>query len=210
MKRSETFQVELDNIPLINLRNEFNSYYALFQKVKFQAQFVGEIKPIETPYLTWFGMPEAFLTLLLQKAILGVEAYLPGAVFIEMGLAGKINQENVRTVKNPWLLGGRTVIGNYYHRLPSLFDEGASLKRCNNRLWDRNVKFYSEVRNPLFHGHQFSKSDLKAFVGLLEHIAVLYDWIDSWHSPENMIKGGNLLSRTRANSSSNKLSEPTP
>jgi hypothetical protein len=210
VKHSESFQVELDNIPLINLRNEFNSYYALFQKVKFQAQFVGEIKPIETPYMTWFGTPEAFLTLLLQKAILGIEAYLPGAVFVEMGLTGKLNQESVRPVKNPWLLGGRTVTENYYHRLPALLKDDASLKQCNNTLWDKNTKFYSEIRNPLFHGHQLSRSDLKGFLGLLEHVASLYDWIDGWHSPENIIKGGNVLSRTRTNSSSNKVSKPTP
>jgi len=194
LKHSETFRVELDNIPLINLRNEFNTYRVLFQKEKFQVQFVGEIRPIETPYMTWYGMPEAFLTLLLQNAILGIEAYIPGAVFIEMGLAGSLNRDNARPVKNPWLLGGRSVTENYYHRLPSLHRADISLKRCNNALWDKNTKFYSEIRNPLFHGHEFSRADLKGFSALIDHLASLYDWIDSWHSPENIMKGGGVLS----------------
>lgn len=202
MKHSPTFQVDLDNIPLINLRIEFNTYYALLKLDRFRAQFVGEIKPIETPYITWYGMSEGFFTMVLQKAILGVEAYLPGAVFVEMSIAGLLNSDNVKYIENPWLLGGRSVTENYYHRLPSMLRTAISLKLCSNRLWEKNIKFYTEIRNPLFHGHQLSHIDLDAFSGIYEHLATLYDWIDSWHTPENLIKGGNALLHKRQEGSS--------
>lgn len=198
MKRSETFQVEFECIPLINLRSEFNTYYTLLQTAEFQSQFIGKIKPIETPYMTWFGFPDSLLTLILQERILGIESYLPGAVLAEMGVSGILNHENVKSVQNPWILGGKSITENYYHRLPALYKEDASLKVSNNGLWDKNAKFYSEIRNRIFHGHELSRVDFEKYLILFEHLALLYDWIDSWHSPDNIVKGASSLSRTRS------------
>ncbi len=204
LKHSETFSVNLDNVPLINLRNEFNTYLSLLNEKEFRSQLEGTvIKPIKTPYLIWGGMRNDFYTFTLQRAILGVESYLPAAVFIEMGMHGSLNRDNAKFINNPWLLGGRSVVDNFYHKLPSMLGGEFSLKLYSNSLWEGNCKFYKEIRNPIFHGHQFSKVDLDSFTNLYEHIACLYDWIDSWHEPENIIEGGNTLSRAKRIKSSN-------
>jgi hypothetical protein len=73
---SSTFGLEIDKIPLINLRSEFNTYYHLFEDSNFTAQFRPPYKPIESPYMSWYGMPWEFLTLILQRAVTGIESYV--------------------------------------------------------------------------------------------------------------------------------------
>jgi len=134
-------------------------------------------------------MPDDFLTLILQRAILGIEAYLSGAVYVECGYRGTITQELGAKIHNPFRLKGRKTVDNFYDKLPGLFDATASLKVANQKLWARNVDFYKYVRNPLFHGKQISNSSVPGIREAFDHLAQLYEWIDTWHSPENIMRG---------------------
>lgn len=80
MNISTLFGLRLQNIPLINLRLEFNHHFKLLSDPTFREEFSSSVVPIQTKYLIWNGMPDAFLTLIAQRAILGVESYLPSAV----------------------------------------------------------------------------------------------------------------------------------
>lgn len=194
MKHSANFGVDLENIPLINLRAEYNEYYQLLRDESFCAQFADTIQSIETPYMIWLAMPDDFLSLLIQRAVSGIESYLRGAIYIEAGMAGVLNHENAKYIHNPWELGGRTVTENYYHRLPALLRESSSLKVGNQSLWADNEHFYKEIRNPIFHGHHLHKTKIDKFRELHDHVSYIYAWIDGWHNPENLIRGGSTLS----------------
>ena len=189
-KHSNTFDVDLANIPLINLRLEYNSYFKLLQNDDFCKQFQGKVKPIETPYLIWLGMKNDFLTLIMQRAILGIESYLAGAVFVETGLPEMLGKDSIDKTR---VKRGKIVV-NYYHDLPSLVSDDASLKNFDNKLWERNMHFYSEIRNPIFHGMQLSSIKANNFFELYSHVKDLYAWIDTWHDPENIMSGGSSLS----------------
>jgi len=194
-KRSETFGLTLSNIPHINLRNEFARYYNALKEANFIAQFEEAASPIRTPYLIWFGMPDDLITLILQRAILGVESYLRTAVFIEVHERGLFNKENVLLIKNPFGLGGKGTVDNFFRRLPSLIDKKYSLKLFNNELFHRTVIFYKEVRNPIFHGHNLSHRDIRGLKRLFDYLSEIYVWIDSWHDFAKIFKKASHVGR---------------
>lgn len=180
-QQSETFGIVFENIPIINLRNEFARYYAALDDKNFLSQFEGPIQPVETPYMIWYGMPDDLITMIMQRVILGVEAYLPGAVFHELGIQGKLNKNNLTYLRNPFELGGRSTVENYYDKLPSLIDKTLSLKSFDNKLWSQTKAFYKEVRNPIFHGNNISNRDIKGLKKVFIYLSHIYKWIDSWH-----------------------------
>jgi hypothetical protein len=176
--------IKLANIPLDNLRMEFMTYRSLLAKPEFRACFDPvSPKPIRTPYMTWYGMPEPFLTHLLQNAIVGIEAYTSGAVFFELGDRGMLSRENLDSIKNPFRLGRKGTADNVYNRLPALVSEECSLKNSNASLWASTVEFYAGIRNPLFHGYQITETSVSAVALSYEMIAKLHMWVDSWHKP---------------------------
>jgi len=177
---SETFNIVLNNIPHVNLRNEFARYYNVLNEKSFIDQFGGEIKPIKTPYMIWYGMPNDLITLILQKVILGLESYLPGAVFFELGKVGRL-KENIEKVRNPFCLKGRGTVENYYHLLPCLVREEISLKNTDISLFNKTKIFYKEIRNPIFHGCQIEDQNVLGLKKIFEYLAQIYGWIDSWH-----------------------------
>lgn len=178
-QESNEFELELDNIPLINLRNEFSLYHQAFEKEDFTGQFIGKMRPIKTPYMTWYGMPEDLLTLILQKVTVGVESYLAGATYIELGKRGRL-AENIMYIRDPFKLKGRGTVENYYHLLPALVDESISLKTKNTELYNKTRRFYKQIRNPLFHGSQVSKRNVEGMKNILRYLAEIYEWIDGW------------------------------
>ncbi len=191
------FGLKLSNIPLINLRVEFNKNYTLFTKQEFREQLKAPaITPIQTDQMTWYGMPGDLITLLMQRAILGIEAYLPAAVSCECVYKGVL-AEKIKLIGKPHELGGPTNVHNYYHRLPSILDSKHSLKNVNQDLWGKTVRFYGEIRNPIFHGN-FLRSGVEEAFNAFKFLADIYDWIDSWHSPENFIKGAGHLSHIKS------------
>jgi hypothetical protein len=176
------FGLTLANIPLDNLRTEFLTYRGLLSKPEFRAQcgpFGGA--PIETPYMIWYGLPDTFLTLILQRAIVGIEAFVAGAVFFELGARGRLSRSVLDCIQNPFRLGGKSTADIVYNRLPALFTEEVSLKRTEPALWESTREFYSAIRNPLFHGYQLAHSSPEAVAGAYEQIAKLHMWVNSWH-----------------------------
>ena len=53
MKHSKTFNLNFSNIPLINIRQEFEAYYERLHLADFQDQLTNNNRTIETPILTW-------------------------------------------------------------------------------------------------------------------------------------------------------------
>src|SRR4030067_2304526 len=159
------------NVPLINLRWEFRDHYRWVNEPSFEDYFAGSIRPIDSPYFRWLGVPDDFLRLILQRAVLGIEAYLSGAVYVECGYRGTFTQELGAKIHNPFRLEGRRTVDKFYDKLPGLFDDTASLKIANQKLWERNVDFYKNVRNPLFHAKQISNGNISGVREAFDHLA---------------------------------------
>jgi hypothetical protein len=200
---ADLLRLRLTNIPLINLRMEFNLCFQFVFNENLEHAIKPPIRPIYTPLMIWLGMPEGLLTLLIQRAILGIEAYIPGAVMHETALRGTLSADLAEKLKNPFSFGGRSTVANFYHRLPAQVDPTFSLKVADKQSFDRTVRFYSGIRNPLFHGKQVNECDLAPVRAAFDHLAQLYEWIDSWHSPEHLIKGGTALANVRARVATN-------
>jgi len=192
------FGLKLSNIPLLNLRMEFNQHYALIHDREFDSHFKGAIRPIKSPYFLWLAMPSDFLTLLLQRAILGIESYIAGAVYMGAGERGKLTPEVAKKLNNPFSLGARSAVDNVYDRLPRIASPEFSLKAMNKPLWESNRLFYTKIRNPLFHGKQIDKPNPEAVRLAFCHLAQLYEWVDAWYPPEGLIKGGASFSNVRS------------
>lgn len=175
-------RMKLSNIPIINLRWEFDEYRCLFRDQSFLAQFQRPIlKPIRTHRMLWAGMPNDFLTLVLQRLFLGLEAYLPYCVWYICGSQGRLRDLTVKqAIENVFSLG-RKLPDNLYNKLPVLVDPTCALKSSDPKLYSKTEGIYKDVRNPIFHGKQLVQvAPDKDYLSLLDHFDSLYKWIDSW------------------------------
>jgi len=193
-RTSETFGLQLDRIPILNLRLEFNDYQWLVATPEFAKRVEAPSEPIHTPLFLWNTMPEGLLTLILQRAILGLEAYLPGTVYVQLGGKPGYEEHVMRYVANPARLC-RSIADAYFNRLPTLINPAHALRAANPELWLRTKRLYDEVRNPLFHGWQLAKTDVEGLRAVMAHIQQLYDWVDGWHDPEIWMPGAGRLVR---------------
>jgi len=185
-----TFGLKFNNIPLINLRMEFNHTYAFLHSPDAEECLKAPVKPIRTHLFIWGGMPDDFMTLVLQRAILGVEAYLPFALVHTSAILGNASKELFAKFKNPFSFGSKSAVANIYDRMPSAVHPELSLRYLDQALYERNVVFYREVRNPIFHGQQLTQPTISSMREAFLHLAQLYKWIDYWYNPEKLIKGG--------------------
>jgi hypothetical protein len=202
-----TFDVKLQNIPLLNLRMEFNSNYLYVRSPHFEEWSKSKDTPPETQLFVWYGLPDDFITFLVQRSVLGLEAYVPGAVFTEVGLRGRVTKKVLNATKNPFALKGKGTVDNCYNLLPSLIDPRFSLKASDTDLWKRQLQFYEHIRNPIFHGHQFMEWNSDIIRGIFDHLAKIYLWVDSWHNPDNLWPGASVFStniRSLLNGTSDK------
>lgn len=174
------------NIPLWNLRNEFDEMRTFVLSPAGQES----LRPgphlrdgIHTTIMTWRGMSDDFMTLLLQRSILGVESYLPAALGYVASFIGVATPELVAKLRVPSKFGSKSIVSNTYHRMPAAVHEELSLKHLDSTLYDINVAFYSDVRNPIFHGKQLASPPIAGIRAAFDHIQRLYDWIDYWHEP---------------------------
>lgn len=161
--------------------------------------------------MIWGGMPADFLTLIVQRAILGIEAYLPGAVYVQAGLRGKLTKELAQKLQNPFRFKhGAGTVKSFYDLLPSALDRKISLRVSHPGLRKRTARFYAEIRNPLFHGKQISSINPVPVRKAFDLLARLYEWIDEWHSPEDIMKGASSLSGIRSKVAPNRGLQGTP
>jgi hypothetical protein len=195
MQVRTTFGLTLYNIPLVNLRMEFKRTHAFMREpILDKALNPPFSEPIRAPLMIWGGMPDDLLTLLLQRALLGIESYIAGGVYECTGRLGKLDKELVEKIRNPFRFGSRSLVENVYHLMPSAVDDSCSLRTCDEDLWKEAQAFYKEVRNPLFHGKQLHDCEPAAVRRAFDFVARLYEWIDSWYSLELLIRGGSALS----------------
>jgi hypothetical protein len=178
-KESPTFGVALDNIPTINLRNEFVYHLHLMRQADFRDAF-RKRGVIQTPFFTWHGSQEEALSLLVQRAIAGLEAWVAGAAWSELAATGRI-ATHIKSVRNPATLLGKGMAEKYYCSLPALVYEDAALDRADPTLWSRTQILYREIRNPLMHGYQIATSTVDGVLECFEHLARLFRWTDTWH-----------------------------
>lgn len=190
MRSPDSFGMKFSNIPTMNLRLEFNDTYRFVFSVQAEQALNGPVHPVRTPMFIWGGMPEDLFTLLLQRAVLGVEAYLPGALMHAAAQLGVASKELFAKLHDPFSFGARSAATNIFHRMPAAVHEELSLKHLDQVLYEATVRFYREVRNPLFHGGQLeSHTSIASIRGAFEHLASLYEWIDHWHNPELLLPG---------------------
>jgi len=184
------FGLQLSNVPLVNLRIEFfQSYKFLYSNVADEALTPPHSKPIEYYYFTWYGMPDDFFTLILQRVIMGLESYLPGALFfLSHDIRGR-DDNYLGKLKNPLLFGDRSIVKNLFHIAPGDIDPSFSLLAKNQGLYEETKKMYREIRNPLFHGKQLTNLKITNIRSFFNHIAQLYVWVDSIYDPEKIAKG---------------------
>lgn len=194
----DNFGLSFSNIPIINLRMEFNESFQFMFSDQAEQALRLPTRRVDVPLLTWYGMPEDLYTLMLQRAILGIEAYLPGALMTVSAQMGKVSSELFAQINNPFRLRGKSGVEKIYHRMPALVHPELSLLRMDAALYDRTQAFYSQVRNPLFHGEQFSDLKIEGIRNAFDHVARLYEWIDGWHDPEWIVKGFRFVAGVRS------------
>ena len=194
---SEFKNIKISNVPTQNLREQFYNHYHMVKS----DDFINEIKnwksgePIRTVYISWYYWPDQFFTFLTQLSIIGLESYVSSAVYHELGMDGRI-VENMKYIKNPFSIPGEKGTANKYYKLmPALYSECITLPNCNPELWEELKVFYRSIRNPLFHGKQLDTSDPKDLINIFEFLADVYEWIDGWHNPDNIIPGSSWVTK---------------
>lgn len=182
------FGLFLSNIPIVNLRQEFSYYQRSFADPSFRARLPEERGSVFTDYAA-FPTKQALFTHVVQRAVLGVESYLPFAATTQAYCEGSLTEELFKKVRNPFALEGRGTVAKYYDRLPSLVKPHYSLRLANPHLYQTTARFYRELRNPLFHGHEIQNDENgTATLATLNFVGELYRWIDSWCPPSNIGK----------------------
>lgn len=183
---SSEFKTRLGNTPLANLRHEFNVHLALLRNSESRDRLSGPMaSPTQTPYLVWLGMPGALLTLLLQRAIAGLEAWVVGAVWTELALADRLRKDTSNALENIGSLKGRGMAEKYYCSLPAMVSQELSLDTANPVLFRRNKVFYRDIRNPVMHGFEIDGKCVDRLHNCFEHVNDMYLWIDSWHDAQS-------------------------
>jgi hypothetical protein len=175
--------IETSNIPIMNLRREFEDYLRLFKTASFKDKlFNCRIEPVQIPNLTWHGHPNDLLTLMLQRAILGLESYLSAAAEYELSRREALSEELKEKLANPFSLSKKTVVA-LYERIPELVEPSLKLSTTSKDLYAAVAHFYKTVRNPIFHGNQvaFSGENFERVASAFDLLASVYDWIDSWY-----------------------------
>ena len=176
------FGLALSNIPVINLRREFEEHLRLLETGQFRSQLYDFSTPVDLPRLKWTGLPDDLLTMILQRAILGLESYVGAAVEYELTARQQLTEEKKKYLSNPFQLRGNGTADILFNRLPALVSESIQLAKVNPGLSERVREFYSAVRNPLFHGYQLSCATPDQVLAALVLIAAIYEWIDSWYT----------------------------
>ena len=176
---SDTFGLKFQNIPVVNLRLDFIQTYRdaldLIERSSVCPAFPCDAvakSELDTE-LNWS----------IRSSIINIECYVYYAVWDVMGSTGAWTPAKRKVARNPY--GHKKgVCGSYYDTLPSLVAPELSLRVADNTLWQRSLALYKEVRNPLFHGKMAYEIPLAAYFDVIEHLRLMYKWIDSWHQDD--------------------------
>jgi hypothetical protein len=175
------FGLAIENIPIVNIQEEFASHNALLADDEFRKKLLNMRNPVETPYLIWKGLPKNLLTYFLQRAVLGVEACVSAATAWEATARGLFTDELAQKMEEPSRLrGAKGTADAYYNRLPGLLDQAYALKHCDPCLWATTKQFYRQIRNPLFHGHQLRSPEAEQVSEAFGMLDSVQEWIETW------------------------------
>jgi hypothetical protein len=175
-----TFQ----NIPTINLRLEFDATLAFVDSDEASSLLTGPHRKVRAPMFDWVGMPNDLFTVLLQRAILGVEAYLPSALSYTLAVLGNTDKTLIEKLRTPSAFGAKSMAANIYHRMPAAVHPELSLQHLDQELYEETVAFYREIRNPIFHGKEIASTSIESIRQSFKLIGRIYTWVDYWHDPE--------------------------
>ena len=179
------FEPPMSNIPLWNLREEFHHVSEMLHSEDFVAALRSHKRPVKTPILDWHGSGADLLSLLVQRAVLGVESYTVGAAWTKLIELGRMTTELNEKVRNPFSIKGKPGTASaYYHKLPTLIHPDLSVAVVDPEFWAQLEDFYKKVRNPLFHGSHFASGDIHNATKSFWFVEELYAWLDQWHKPE--------------------------
>jgi hypothetical protein len=169
-----------ESLPFINQRLEYEHYKHLLKDGKFRSEVDDPTsRQLDCGKFVWANKHEG-ITVLLQRIVLGLEARIPTAVFIELSCQGRLTKEMISKINDPFNLGGRSMADCYYNRMPALVEERFSLSKHDAELWELVRTFYSDIRNKIFHGHfvsNMTSADLDFVFSVFDRV---YDWNDSW------------------------------
>ncbi len=192
----DPIELETSNIPIINLRMEFDEYLNLLRSEPFKKSlFECFINPVKVSKMAWGGMPHDLLTLMLQRSILGLEAYVSAAVSFELPPESHLSEEIIASLNNPFRLNRKLVVA-IYDKLPGLISDECKLSTYSQALFDALARLYESVRNPIFHGSQvnLSPETYSKVANCFELLAAVYSWIDTWYRAlPNRYKGNRPL-----------------
>ena len=185
------FGLRVGMLPLLNVRIEFNRNHRILNSPEFRAQIVHWKPgvPIHAEYMVWGGDPAVLLNWILQRTIVGVEAYIPSAVLGAAMHYGRFSERVKRGVNDPFSLKCLGAANTFYNCLPGLVDLDFRMICARGRLWKDVNRFYREIRNPLFHGYQlcsggYSRGDvLDSVLRASEFFGEVYKWVDWWFPP---------------------------
>ena len=173
------FGLALSNIPIINIQEEFAAHKALLLDPDFRLKLSNMRDAIETPYLIWKGLPKDLLTYFLLRAVVGVEACVSAAAKWEATARGVFTDELAEKMEHPGSLA-RSTANAFYNRLPSLLDQEYALVRSDPKLWEVTEQFYTEIRNPLFHGYQLDHPNADQVSEAFALLDSIQAWIETW------------------------------
>ncbi len=178
------YGIKFGNIPSINLRLEFDQTLEFVNSEAFSEGLKKSFTLIEAPLFYWKGHSNDLVTLLLQRAILGVESYLPSALWNVHNIIKHPDHDLIAKLKNPASFGAKSMATNIYHRMPEAIHPELSLKYLDPEIYENTLKLYSKVRNPIFHGKQVSDPSASQVKQCFEQIRLIYSWIDHWYNPD--------------------------
>ncbi len=189
--KSLIFDLKVATVPLLNARGEFGRMYRLLNSPDFRGQIeqwkFGD--PIQADYIIWGGEPRIVLTWFLQRAIIGLEAYIPGAVFMAAVHYGRCTDEVQKAIRDPFSLNCESAANTFYNCLPATVEMNFRMKRSRASTWKQILIFYQQIRNPLFHGSQLDTEGhkhvetLDAVLRAFNLFIAVYKWLDWWCPP---------------------------
>jgi hypothetical protein len=186
------FDLKLSVVPILNARIDFNRDCNILSNPEFREQVVRWHfrTPIHAGYIIWGGDPSMLLTLFLQRAIIGIEAYIPPVVFSAAIQYVRVNTSIANATRDPFSLRGGNATDIIYNVLPGLVDSTFPLRRAHGSVWKQLRRFYERIRNPLFHGSQLITTKyshvetLDSVLRAFELFKQVYNWVDWWYPPK--------------------------
>lgn len=177
MSRSVAFGLKFENVPIANLRIDFEKALTYANDL-----MMAEETELISKQPHWYSNRfeiESELNWLMRMSIINIECYVQYAVWETVHRRKIWTPEIGAKLRSPFSLG-RGTCKVYYHALPGLISPSTSLMRANQKLWQSTVCLYDEVRNPLFHGKQAIDIEPSGFSTVMRHLAEMYQWMDTW------------------------------